>query len=105
MAPSAHRPFAPWHCRFISAARDLLLSAAAQEAVTVGVPRRITAADAPKATRALFGSGGSGQLQRAPSSQGGTPTSASAASGELEEEDSLLACGEYSIRYTMLVYC
>ena len=73
----------------------------------MGVPRRVTAADAPKATRALFGSGGSGQLPWAPSSQGGTPTAAAvaAASGGLEEEDPLLASGEYAIRCAVLAFC
>ena len=90
--------------RFIAAARDLLLSSAAQEAVTVGVPRRLKASDAaPRASRSLVGSG-SGASSRS-GSRAGTPTGAAAAAAAsrgsangLEDEDPLLASGEYSIR-------
>ncbi|KAI7835683.1 hypothetical protein COHA_010422 [Chlorella ohadii] len=94
--------------RFIAAARDLLLSSAAQEAVTVGVPRRLKAGDAaPRASRSLFGASqqppGSGASSRS-GSRAGTPTGASAAAAAsssslngLEDEDPLLASGEYAI--------
>ena len=77
--------------RFICAARDLLLSAATQEAVTVGVPQRAGTAVAggPKPSRALFGAPARGQQQQQAASSG---------SSGLEDEEPLLACGEYAIR-------
>lgn len=101
-------------CRFIAAARDLLLSSDAQEAVTVGVPRRLKASDAaPRASRSLFGSSqqpaGSSASSRS-GSRSGTPTGAAAAAASssslngLEDEDPLLASGEYAIRCAIADY-
>lgn len=72
-----------------------MASAAAQEAVTVGVPRRPRPGDAPTASRALFGQPPPGQA----GSRGGTPTGSSqgGAFSGLEDEDPLLAGGEYAI--------
>ncbi|PRW33925.1 centromere kinetochore zw10-like protein [Chlorella sorokiniana] len=96
--------------RFIAAARDLLLSTDAQEAVTVGVPRRLKASNAaPRASRSLFGqpsgSSASSHSGSRAGSRAGTPTGAAAAAAAasssslngLEDEDPLLASGEYSI--------
>ncbi|KAL4425306.1 hypothetical protein ABPG75_009322 [Micractinium tetrahymenae] len=76
--------------RFIAAARDLLTSAAAQEAVTVGVPRRAGAAEVPGATRPLSGGAAAQQQAQRAASSGSNGAG-------LEEEDPLLACGEYAI--------
>lgn len=54
----------------------------------MGVPRRVTSAGTPKgASRSLFGA------QQPP------PHLGAVSGGGLEEEESLLACGEYAVRW------